>query len=160
MADLLVNLYQLRDWNEKHLEEAGITIQRALIPDKTKILDFVRTYYEDGWVNECEYALTNQPISCYIAVQNKEIIGFCCYDATSKGYLGPLGMKPGMKSKGIGTVLFNRTLLGMKQAGYGYAIIGWVGEDIIPFYKKCQNIYVIPDSSEEKTLYQRLTILS
>lgn len=160
MADLLVNLYQMREWDESRLKEDGIVIKRALIPDKGKVLDFVRTYYEGGWVHECEYALMNNPTSCYIAIKDKEIIGFSCYDATSKGYFGPIGIKPGLKSKGIGMVLFNRTLQGMKEAGYGYGIIGWVEDDIIPFYQKCQDIYVIPNSSEEKTLYSRLTTLS
>ena len=85
MADLLVNLYQLKEWDESRLAEDGIVVKRALIPDKGKILDFVKTYYEGGWVHECEYALMNNPTSCYIAIKDKEVIGFSCYDATSKG---------------------------------------------------------------------------
>ena len=50
MADYLVNLYDMDpSWSLEKLEEAGITIRRVLSPDKGKVMEFVRKYYEGGW---------------------------------------------------------------------------------------------------------------
>lgn len=85
MADYLVNLYDMDpSWSPEKLEEAGITIRRVLSPDKGKVMEFVRKYYEGGWESECEHAFSHDPITCYIAVQKGEIIGFSCFDATAK----------------------------------------------------------------------------
>lgn len=158
--DLLVNLYDLQCMHdEQKLKDNGITIRRAMSPDKGRIMDFIKTYYDEGWMYESEHAIMNTPISCYIAIKDKEIIGFACYDATAKGYFGPIGIKPGQKGGGIGQSLMYETLLGMKEAGYGYAIIGWVDE-AVGFYEKTIKMYQIPDSDPENTIYQNLTFLT
>lgn len=90
------------------------------------ILEFVGKHYRKNWVGETRYALMQCPVKCFIAVQDKKVIGFSCYDASALGYFGPIGMEPGLKGKGIGKALLLRTLYAMKEAGYGYAIIGWV----------------------------------
>lgn len=156
MSDLLVNLYQMKKgYDEEELKKRGIVLKRAMIPDKNKVLDFVRKNYEEGWVNECEYALFNNPISCFIAVKDNKIAGFSCYDATAKGYFGPIGMAPDMKGGGIGQALLFRTLEAMKEEGYGYAVIGWVG-NAIGFYEKCMEVFEIPNSEPEQGIYKRL----
>lgn len=158
--DLLVNLYDLQCMHDdQKLKDNGITIRRAMSPDKGKIMDFIKTYYDEGWMYESEHAIMNTPISCYIAIKDKEIVGFACYDATVKGYFGPIGIKPGQKGGGIGQSLMYETLLGMKEAGYGYAIIGWVDE-AVGFYEKTIKMYQIPDSDPANTVYQNLTFLT
>lgn len=156
MSDLLVNLYQLKKgYDEEELLNRGIVVKRAMIPDKNKILAFIREHYNDGWANECEFSLFNTPISCFIAVKEKEIIGFSCYDATARGFFGPIGISPKLKGGGIGQALLFRTLEAMKEEGYGYAIIGWVG-NAIGFYEKCLDVFEIPDSEPNQGIYKRL----
>lgn len=154
--DLLVNLYNMKCLHDdEKLKENGVTIKRALSPDKHKIIEFIRTHYTEGWASETENAFTNNPISCYIAVKNREIVGFASYDATARGYFGPIGLKPGEKGAGIGQSLMNQTLLGMKEAGYGYAVIGGV-DGAVGFYEKVINATPIPDSDNGKTIYQTM----
>ena len=158
--DLLVNLYDMQCvHNHQKLKDNGIIIRRAMSPDKGKILDFIKTHYDEAWMYESEHAIMNTPNSCYIAIKDKEIVGFACYDATAKGYFGPIGIKPGQKGGGVGQSLLYETLLGMKEAGYGYAIIGWVDE-AIGFYEKTLKIHQIPDSQPENTIYQNLVFLT
>lgn len=158
--DLLINLYDLQcRHDEQKLKENGIVIRRAMSPDKGKVLDFIKTHYGEDWMHESEHAFSNSPITCYIAVKDKEIVGFGCYDATAKGYFGPLGIKPGQKGGGIGTSLMYQCLTGLKEAGYGYGIIGWVDE-AIAFYEKTIKMYKIPDSEPSNTIYQTLTALT
>lgn len=144
--DMLVKLYNLKPTNcFEELEKQGILIKRALIIDKPKILEFVKTNFNDNWANECEYSLFNSPISCYIAAKNKEIIGFSCYDATFKNFFGPIGVAEAERQNGVGKALLYKCLNSMKELGYGYAIIGWVG-GATEFYKKEVSAIVIEDS--------------
>lgn len=78
-------------------------------------MEFVRKYYEGGWESECEHAFSHDPITCYIAVQKGEIIGFSCFDATAKGYFGPIGIRPDEKGHGTGQALLRAALLGMRE---------------------------------------------
>ena len=156
MPDMLVKLYNMPEIDEsKRLEENGITIKRAMALDKTAILEFVRTNFYENWADECEKAIFNQPSSCYIAVKNKEIIGFACYDATALGVFGPTGVLESMRDKGVGKALFGKCLDSMREKGYAYAIIGWVTE-AIDFYKKTAKAIVIDDSLPDKSVYKNL----
>ncbi|MDR2933075.1 MAG: GNAT family N-acetyltransferase [Oscillospiraceae bacterium] len=158
MADMLVKLYADLPHidTDAYRRESGVYIKRALIPDKEKILSFIRANFSGTWVHECEYALFHDPISCYIAVEDKEVIGFACYDATAKGFFGPFGVKESKRNKGIGRVLFHKCLQSMKEAGYGYAIIGWTSEKAIPFYQREAGATIIDDSPTSKSVYRNL----
>ncbi len=146
-ADYLVKLYELPSSEEsvRKAEEHGVTIHRAMGLDRGKILDFVSQNFSSAWVGECALALSSQPTTCYIAVQDKKVVGFACYDATAKGFFGPTGVLERCRGKGVGTALLYKTLEAMWEAGYGYAAIGWV-TDALGFYKKALNIFEIPGS--------------
>jgi predicted N-acetyltransferase YhbS len=156
MSDMLVKLYAIDcKFNDKLLSD-GITIKKACIVDKDIILNFVKTNFSDekAWVHECEYSLFNNPITCYLAVKNKEIIGFSCYDATAKGFFGPMGVKENYRRQGVGLELLLRTLSSMKESGYAYAIIGWPARKAIEFYRKNVNAIEIEDSPPNKSIYK------
>jgi GNAT superfamily N-acetyltransferase len=87
-----------------------------------------------AWAAEFDMAMGNRPLTCYIAVKNKDPIGFACYDATARGFFGPMGVMDRHRNRGIGTALLFATLGDMLQSGYGYAIIGGVGP--ADYYKK------------------------
>lgn len=136
--DMLVKLYEVKEERPLYeaLEEKGILIKRALGLDASKVLGFIREHFHEGWVDEARVALMCQPSNCYIAVKNKKIIGFCCYDATYKDFVGPLGVDERERRQGIGEALLRRCLLSMREAGYGYAIIGWAEENAAESYKR------------------------
>ncbi len=146
-TDMLVKLYDLEPTitGMEALTQQGISIKRALPPDKHKILSYIRQTFQDNWANECEAALLGKPVSCFIAVKDKQVIGFACYEATAKGFFGPMGVSDEHRGNGIGKFLLLSCLHAMKEEGYAYAIIGWV-EDAVPFYEKTVNATVIADS--------------
>lgn len=157
MADMLVKLYAIEyNSNEDELLTDAVSMKKACAVDKNIILEFVKTNFPDEpvWVNECEYALFNSPTSCYIAVKNKELIGFACYDATAKGFFGPMGVKEYYRKKGIGRALLIKSLNSMKESGYAYAIIGWPAGSAIEFYKRTVNASIIEDSPPNKSIYK------
>jgi predicted N-acetyltransferase YhbS len=89
-------------------------------------------------------AISNRPITCFIAIQDEKMIGFGCYDATALGFFGPTGVAEEHRGKGTGKALLLACLLEMKLKGYGYAVIGAVGP--AEFYEKIVGATVIPDS--------------
>ncbi|MGL4374237.1 MAG: hypothetical protein ACRCS6_10660, partial [Turicibacter sp.] len=69
MPDMLVKLYDLPECIDPLLEN-GVVIKRALALDKSLVLDYVKQISSERAFNECEYAFTNHPVSCYIAVKD------------------------------------------------------------------------------------------
>ena len=158
MSDMLVKLYSLEEDIAliRDLASQGILIKRALPPDRYKIVKYVRETFSggEGWAGECEVSLSHFPISCYIAVKEKKIIGFGCYDGTAKGYFGPTGVSEGYRKRGIGKALLVKCLISMREEGYGYGIIGWPAEEAVEFYKKAVDGIVIEDKGNG--IYQRM----
>ena len=147
MTDMLVKLYDTAYHTNQKLKQEEIHIQRALAIDKQPICKFVAKHFKDicpGWVDECIASLFRHPVSCFIAIKNKEIIGFACYDGTAKGMVGPVGVNEAFRGKGIATELLHQCFNAMKMEGYAYAVIGWVSSEA--FYEKSCNAIAIPDS--------------
>lgn len=146
-GDMLVKLYNLPDHRPllDKLAAQGISIKRVLAPDRGRVLEFVQREFGDGWMRECELALCTQPATCYVAVKDKQIIGFGCFEATAKNYFGPVGVQKDCRAGGVGAALTLACLHAMWELGYGYAIIGWVG-DARGFYEKICDATFIPDS--------------
>ncbi len=136
-CDMLVKLYELSadaaSEAEKRLAAEGVLIKRAMTPDLGRIVGFVREQFGDGWANECTAGVLKN--GCWIAVKDKKVAGFACFEATRPDYFGPTGVLESLRGKGIGRVLLLRSLLSMRERGYAYAIIGWAGP--VDFYKKC-----------------------
>ncbi len=55
---------------------------------------------------------------CFIATENGKLVGFACYDSSSKGFFGPIGVDPQRRGENIGQALLVRTLTAMREYGY------------------------------------------
>jgi N-acetylglutamate synthase-like GNAT family acetyltransferase len=132
--DMLVKLYEVQDCPEliEKLKNEGVLIKKAMTPDLTKITSWVKETFGQGWADECTAAILSD--GCWIAVKDKKVIGFACYDATMKDFFGPTGVQEDMRGHGIGKALLIRCLISMKERGYAYAIIGSAGPK--DFYRK------------------------
>lgn len=150
MPDMLVKLYEIPDdWGFiTSQQQLGITIRKPLASEKYRIVEWVRREFGELWAAEMERSLSNQPISCFIAVrsaeQGHEMIGFACYAATAPEMFGPTGVLEACRGKGTGRALLLACLLEMKLNGFAYAIIGWVGP--AEFYAKAVGAVIIPNS--------------
>ena len=144
--DMLVKLYDLPESRtlRERLAKAGISVRRALAPEKHKVTAWIRDNFSEGWVSETEVAFSRQPVSCSIAVKDGRITGFACHDATCRNFFGPTGVTPKARKSGIGTALLLACLEDMKQQGFGYAIIGGVGP--ADYYAKAVGAVLIEGS--------------
>lgn len=147
MTDMLVKLYDLAPLHPflERQREQGIKIRRAIVPEKHLITAWVKDHFSEYWHSETEVAFSRQPVSCFIATAEKQLIGFACYDTTALGFFGPTGVGEVARGKGTGGALLMTCLHDMHNKGYGYGIIGGVGP--VGFYEKICGATVIPDST-------------
>lgn len=147
MGDMLVKLYDLPDNTEdiRRLASEGILVRRAMPYEKLDAVAWVAEHFSSRWASECDMAFANHPISCFLATYRRKIVGFGCYDATCLDFFGPTGVLESLRGRGIGRALLLACLEAMRQMGYGYAIIGWVGPK--EFYAKAAGATEIPDST-------------
>lgn len=145
MADLLVRLYDLPVFGaESRVRDAGIVVRRALPPERQIVLDWIGARFSTFWVSEAALCLSQHPTTVYLAVRGNDLLGFACYDGTAKGFFGPTGVDEAERGKGVGEALLIATLRGMREAGYGYAVIGDPGP--VAFYRKRLDVLEIPKS--------------
>jgi predicted N-acetyltransferase YhbS len=146
MIDMLVRLYDLPDPTAVYREvaEKGITLRRARAFEKHTVAAFAREHFSEKWVSEVEVALTRQPVTCFIATRDKQILGFACYDTTLRGFFGPTGVSETARGMGLGKALLFKSLEGLRELGHAYAIIGGVGPK--EFYAKTCGAIEIPGS--------------
>ena len=147
--DMIVDLYQpiINEVDNKY------EIKRVLSPNSDRVLDFIETHFSKGWVSEAKAGLYKNNPTCFIAVDDGNIIGFACYDATAKGYCGPTGVDKSYRGQSVGKALLLHTLTAMRYDGYGYAIIGGVNTMTRGFYSKSSGAVEIDNS---KKIYQRM----
>jgi predicted N-acetyltransferase YhbS len=146
MIDMLVRLYDLPESATLYQAVAaeGVTLRRARAFEKHTVAAFVRENFSEKWVSEVEVALTRQPVACFIATRDKQILGFACYDTTLRGFFGPTGVLESARGLGLGKALLFKSLEALRELGHAYAIIGGVGPR--DFYAKVCGAIEIPGS--------------
>jgi hypothetical protein len=155
MKDMLVRLLELPDISstEKKLETTEkIIFRRAIAPEKHLVSTWVKEQFGAYWQSELEVAFSRQPVACWIAQRENDILGFACYESTARNFFGPTGTIESERNKGIGQVLLVKSLGSLREMGYAYAIIGGVGPE--KFYQKTVNAQVIENS--ERSIYNHL----
>jgi GNAT superfamily N-acetyltransferase len=152
--DMLVKLYDLPSSHEAltRLAGAGVSIRRALPPEKHKVLDWIRSTFSEAWASEADVAFGHQPVACFLAIQGKSLLGFACHDATCPNFFGPTGVDASSRGRGIGAGLLLACLDDMRHRGFAYAIIGGVGP--ADFYAK--TVGAIPIEGSEPGIYRGL----
>jgi len=154
VPDLLVPLYKLPPLEPviKDLADKGIIIRRSNTFELTPISEFITEHFSRQWSDENAAALSRQPASSFIAVDDGRVIGFGTYESTRRAYFGPTGVALSHRGQGIGTGLLLACLRGLQDLGYAYGIIGSAGP--VDFYCKTVHAIVIPDS--EPGIYTNL----
>jgi GNAT superfamily N-acetyltransferase len=146
MHDMLVRLYALPglDAALDELARRGITIRRAIAPQKPAVLGWVRERFA-GSVAEVETAFGQVPVTCFVALRDSALVGFACYDVTARNFFGPEGVDAADRGHGIGRALLLSALHAQRAQGYAYAIIGGVGP--AEFYAKTVGAVAIEGST-------------
>lgn len=152
---MLVRLLDLPDVSEQEtflFKTEGIIFKKPIAPEKSIVINWTALNFSPNWADEVNVAFANQPVNCFIAQRGQSILGFSCYECSSKNFFGPTGVVPTERGKGIGKILLIKALEGLRNMGYTYAIIGGVGP--ASYYEKTVNAKIIENS--EKSIYQNL----
>ena len=140
--DMLINLWALAPAGPV---PQGTTLRKPLGPEYTPVVRWIGDHFVAAWQSEAAAALSNRPIALFIAQQNNDIQGFCCYDATARGFVGPIGVAESARGQGLGAALLLACLHDMRTMGYGYAVAGHVGAP--EFFRRVAGAIEIPDST-------------
>jgi predicted N-acetyltransferase YhbS len=146
MIDMLVRLYDLPESESiyRGVEGHGYVLRRARAFEKHTVAAFAGANFSPKWVSEVEVALSRQPVACFIATKDRQVVGFACYDTTLRGFFGPTGVAESARGSGLGKALLFKSLEALRDLGYAYAIIGGVGPR--EFYAKACGAIEIPGS--------------
>ncbi len=142
MTDMLVKLYALPGRDPR--KPADVVVRRALAAERPVVVPWVHRQFGAGWAAECEGVFGRLPVSCFIALQGGEPVGFCVYDSTARGMLGPIGVAPSQRHRGVGRAMLLASLEAMHAAGYAYAVVGWVQSE--NFFRRTVGAMPIPGS--------------
>ncbi len=145
MNDMLIRLYALPALPHAQTLIADGVVRKPIGCEHDEIVAWVQAEFGAGWASEARVALQNRPASLLVAVQGGQPIGFVCYDATARGYVGPIGVQTSARGSGIGGALLRAALEEMRAMGYGYAIAGAVGA--ADFFQQVAGATEIADST-------------
>ena len=129
----------------RKLEEKGVLIRTCRPYEMHAVQEWIARTFSTRWVSEFTAAMSHQPVGCIIATRNREVLGFACFDATMRGFIGPMGVDPSLRMGGVGKALLVTALEQMKALGYGYAVIGGTGPQ--EFYSRTVGATVIEGSA-------------
>lgn len=124
--DMLIKLYDM-EVLPLSLQGGRFDSRKPIAPEHDLVVNWVKAQFNVPWASEARVALANRPVSAYIALRDQDLLGFCCYDATARGFVGPIGVAEEARGTGIGAALLLACLHDMRTMGYGYAIAGAVG---------------------------------
>lgn len=147
MVDMLVRLYALPEGAPLRaaLAEQGVQVRMCRPYETHAVEKWIATTFSTRWVSEFSAAMAHQPTGCVIATRHQKVIGFACYDATMRGFIGPMGVDPDLRMGGVGKALLVTALEQMRALGYAYAVVGGVGPQ--EFYSRCVGATVIENST-------------
>ena len=124
--DMLIRLYEPVLTRETYTASAS-DVRQPLAPEHDLVIAWIARHFTTGWASEARVALGNRPVSLFIATGSEALLGFCCYDATARGFIGPIGVAEQARGGGVGAALLHACLHDMRTMGYSYAIVGGVG---------------------------------
>jgi GNAT superfamily N-acetyltransferase len=107
------------------------------------VLAFIADSFSIGWKAEASVAFGSVPPTIVTALDesSERIAGFCCWDCTAKGFLGPIGVHDDFRGTGVGRAVVVAALHCMREAGYGYAVIGDAGP--VEFFQRICDARII-----------------
>jgi ribosomal protein S18 acetylase RimI-like enzyme len=124
--DMLIRLYEPL-LTSQPLAATASDVRKPLAPEHDLVIVWVARHFTPGWASEARVALGHRPVSLFIATRSETLLGFCCYDTSARGFVGPIGVAEQGRGSGVGAALLRACLHDMRAMGYAYAVAGAVG---------------------------------
>jgi len=124
----------------EQLADDGLVVMPAQPPDIVPVLDFIRQHFSWDWMREAGevfselFAGDPRQVNLLVARKGDEVVGYSQHRAER---FGPFGVKPDLRSRGIGRVLLAGTLVEMLKRGYHAAWFLWTSDNAARLYAQC-----------------------
>lgn len=105
----------------------GMEIRRLTTAEAPEFLRWMEMTWGPEWAREVQLALARDPISCHVARENGDYIGFAGYDTNRLGWFGPMGTSPAARGRGVGATLLRCCLRDYLDRGEVECQVAWVG---------------------------------
>jgi len=128
------------------LAKEGIRILRYEKKYMLVLLDFLSKEFGSGWKRNALMAMQRHEAEDTILLcvnQKDQILGFCMRKIDgNEGRFGPFGVHESLRSKGLGSILFETMMYEMKARQIPYLYFLWTGGAAQRFYERHQvNVY-------------------
>lgn len=98
------------------------------VPARAAEADEIRRWTDTHWANWTDEVMTALAKDRLLLARDETgITGFCAWDVTRRGWLGPIAVRPDIIGGRIGVPLLIGALSRMRDAGRVRAEIGWIG---------------------------------
>lgn len=124
---------------QKKLDAEGVEIRPVSPEDITRILDFIPRHFSWDWHREASGVFNDlyngdpRFVGMIIALQGEEVLGYAQHRGER---FGPFGVRPDLRSRGIGRVLLSTTLSEMLKKNFHAAWFLWTGDDAARLYSQ------------------------
>ncbi|MEM1809545.1 MAG: GNAT family N-acetyltransferase [Thermofilaceae archaeon] len=120
--------YRTPSWVQKlesELKQQEFILREATTQDQDRLYEWIERFFSPFWRIEAELAMRSEEGGVLIAEKGGVIAGFSVYGALRPDFFGPIGVDPGVRGRGLGTVLLFRSLERMREEGVRVATIPW-----------------------------------
>lgn len=124
---------------QDNLHADGIAVRPVTPADITRVLDFIPRHFTWDWHREAAGVLNDlyngdpRFVGMIVALQDGEVLGYAQHRGER---FGPFGVRPDLRSRGIGRVLLANTLSEMLKKNYHAAWFLWTGDDAARLYSQ------------------------
>ncbi|MBA3274776.1 MAG: GNAT family N-acetyltransferase [Chloroflexia bacterium] len=124
---------------QKKLDAEGVEIRPVSPDDITRILDFIPRHFSWDWHREASGVFNDlyngdpRFVGLIIALQGEDVLGYAQHRGER---FGPFGVRPDLRSRGIGRVLLSTTLSEMLKKNFHAAWFLWTGDDAARLYSQ------------------------
>jgi len=122
----LLDFHVPRTVTETRLD--GVTIRRAHLDEKGRLMEWAAKTFSPFWGFGISDAFKYDSPKLWVAERDGKFLGFCMYRAVEPYGLGPIGVDPEWRKRGLGSVLLFNSLSSMREEGQRMAVIGWTNQ--------------------------------
>lgn len=121
------------------LTQDGIEVRPATAEDIVPVLDFLVEHFDWDWHREASDIFNSlfngdgRHVDMLVVTQGDEYLGYAQY---RNERFGPFGVRPDLRSQGIGRILLTHTLRQMRASGFHVAWFLWTSDQAAKLYAR------------------------